>query len=239
MRHVLHSETAADVGDRHPNRLRRQAKAGGQRVAMQPDALRAKAEMQPLPVPFGETGARFHRVHDDPVVPHGHPDPVRCRVERFRRRRPVAQRPGIGQVVGRLRVQRLAARREVEVHGQVFDVEDDRLRRVLRLRQGFRQHAGHGFTDEPHPVAGKDKPFRRRRAAAVGLLHGHVAHRRIDARRLQIRQRHDGRDARHRARVVGVDRRQTPVRDGGPHEDGEQRAVGRDVFGVAPRSGGR
>ena len=113
---------------------------------------------------------------------------------------------------------------DADHRGQRVDVGQHRLGGVERLAGGLGDDGGDDVADEPHAPAGQRR---------TGHRVGHDAGQAGPVGDLQIAVDVDPDDTRLRARLLDVHGVQRPVRHGRAHEDDVQRALDRQVTGVA------
>ena len=165
----LHPEAAADVGVGHAHVALGQPELLGEQALDPPHPLPVHADVEPPVLDLRPGSARLERGADDAVVVHRQLDDMRRRGQRRLAGRLVALGEVVGDVVGGLRVERLAARGDVELHRPVVPVDLDRLGRVAGLVERVGHHEGHRLAHEPHPPVGQQRPPRIGRAPAVAV----------------------------------------------------------------------
>ena len=116
--------------------------------------------------------------------------------------------------------------------GQRIDVDEDRLRGVLRELDRLGHHHGDGLADIAHPICRERSLRRARRGRAVTMFPRHSRHV-LDAGCIEVRRRDDHVHAGHLACTRSVDRAQLAVRHPAAHHDAVELAGAIQVVGIA------
>ena len=184
--HRLHAEPTAHIGIGHAHRVFGQAEGFGQKPLMRPDALPAQRHMQAALGPFGIAATRLHGVDDDAVVTNLEPDAMGGFGKSRLNLGLIAHMPVKGAVVGGLCVQRLTARGDIHLGGQIVGLEKDHLNRVAGLLQTLGHHQRHRLAHIAHAVLGQHRAQRRRAFAAIAVVDDRMRQGDIHSRRFQI-----------------------------------------------------
>ena len=117
-------------------------------------------------------------------------------------------------------------------------VDVDQFQGVLRLIQGFGDGHGDGVADEPHPVAGQQRPAGARRLRAVAMFDRHGAGQIAEAGGGDVRAGVNRENAgRALAAAVGIDTGDLRMRMGRAQEQGMDLTRQRHVSGEASLAG--
>ena len=115
--------------------------------------------------------------------------------------------------------------------GQGIDIDHHGFGRVLRLQQGFRDHADDRIADEPHLAFGERAADRLLHLGAVAVLERHDAFE--GAVGFHVVGGVDAENARHRSHAVRVDALDHAMCVRGAHHHGVSLARQVDVVGIA------
>ena len=243
IREGLGAEAAADVRGHDAEVLGLDAQHRARdRVAQQPDALRAGLQRVLALVVLGEPGARLHRVRDQAVVDDpqlDHPGrPGERRIDRaaiavLPVEREVARDVVVDQrPAGGTRAAGVGHRRQARV------VDHDLLGRVLGLGEALCDHEGDRITDVTDPLGAEDRALLVHALGAVAVLHrDHAGQAVADAGRHEVGAGDHREHARRRLRGRDVDGVDPGVGLGRAQHVAVGLARDVDVVGVAPRAG--
>ena len=223
----LHPEGAADVTGQHVDLVRRHLEhVLGQCAADAHDALATEMQRPALRsrIVGADRRTRLHGADGNAVGDDLEAGHVGCLGEGLLHRLSIAVVEVEHEIGGRLVVDLRRARLQRFVRrgdgGQRFDVEFDRLRRILGLHGRLGHDAGHRFANIAHLADGERRPRRRLHRRAVALREVHRAAQWAESSRVEVGRGEDGEHAGHGECVLDIDASEHAVRDRAAHHHG-------------------
>ncbi len=235
----LRAEAAADIGGNDAQLVLRDVQHEG--AHQQPDHVRVLAggverEIARGGIELAHRRARLHRIRDQSIIEQIEPDHFRGGGEGRIDQRLVAEMPVIALVIGHIVMHPRRAGRDGVAHvgdgGQIGQVQDQKLRRVLRLLAGLGDHHRDRVADMAHLADRQHRMRRLGHRAAVLVVDLPAAGQAADLLGRQIgagEHRHHTGGRRSRAGVDPVDARVRPV---GALDVGIELARAVDVVGI-------